>query len=157
MDGDVWLAPEEVVSIANHKELDVASFIDEYGRKKLKGWVCLKQSPGRENGCVFLDADTRQCGIYDVRPVQCSTYPFWPSLVDDPDAWEEEAVLPDDATITNFETQRYWDAEFGGCEGINQPDATIVPADEIQAKRNAARKHWRRFPGFFIKRRSWRL
>ena len=30
--------------------------------------------------CVFLNED-RSCGVYHVRPLQCSTYPWWPELM----------------------------------------------------------------------------
>jgi Fe-S-cluster containining protein len=40
--------------------------------------------------CTFLDADGR-CRVYPVRPVQCSTYPFWPEVVATRGAWRSEA------------------------------------------------------------------
>ena len=38
-----------------------------------------------------------------------------------------------------------------------QRDALIVGRKEIQAKRRAAKRHWRRFPGEEIKQTSWYL
>lgn len=32
--------------------------------------------------CVFL-RDGKQCTVYGARPLQCSTYPWWPELMDD--------------------------------------------------------------------------
>lgn len=45
------------------------------------------ESDGR---CAFLGADGR-CRVYAVRPVQCSTYPFWPEVVATRGAWRGEA------------------------------------------------------------------
>ena len=27
--------------------------------------------------CTFFNLEKKQCSIYDVRPVQCRTFPFW--------------------------------------------------------------------------------
>jgi Fe-S-cluster containining protein len=154
MDGDVWLAPEEVSALAAHLQLEEPEFRAAYTRQQIRDWACLKQSasaPGR--GCVFFDGASNQCGIYEQRPIQCSTYPFWPSLLGSEEDWEEEAVAPDDHPDPQA---RRWSLETGGCEGI-RPDAPLVDAATIRQKRDAARRHWRRFPGFFIKRNTWYL
>ncbi len=86
-------------------------------------WMCLKREEG---ACIFLDRSSNKCGIYDVRPVQCRTYPFWPSLLESPDDWFGEAVVPDDVEIIEdvdveggpLGQLRYWSPELGGCEGI---------------------------------------
>jgi len=192
VDGDVWVAPEEVTNIVQYLgDGGGVSSIDEFrkayiraeitpagGDQQSESWMCLKR---KEGACIFLDP-SGQCGIYDVRPVQCSTYPFWPSLLEDPDAWIEESVLPDAIAIGEGTADRHWSAELGGCEGIGrmidtaaavneedlkdvdlkqlyqeQRDAVIIEREEIQAKRKAAKRHWRRFPGEEIKRDSWYL
>lgn len=38
--------------------------------------------------CAFLDG--QRCRIYNVRPAQCRTYPFWPELAD-PKIWRAES------------------------------------------------------------------
>ncbi len=30
--------------------------------------------------------------MYEARPIQCSTYPFWSSIVSSESAWESEAI-----------------------------------------------------------------
>jgi Fe-S-cluster containining protein len=27
--------------------------------------------------CIFFDLDKKQCSIYEARPKQCRTFPFW--------------------------------------------------------------------------------
>ena len=39
--------------------------------------------------CHFLNE--RGCSIHPVKPTQCRLYPYWPELVEDRKAWEEEA------------------------------------------------------------------
>ena len=101
-------------------------------------------------GCVFLSKEG-QCGIYEARPIQCSTYPWWPSLLESEEAWEDEAVVPDD------QEGEHWNEEDGGCEGIGHAASERVPSAVIDERRQVALDHWKRFPGFWIKRRTWRL
>ncbi len=181
MDGDVWLAPEEVQKMADHLQTSTTDFLRDYTRKILRGgWACLNHADDappsdasssssaaasantEHRGCCFYDAETRQCSVYDVRPVQCSTYPFWPSIIEDPDAWDEETVLPDDVPLpldddTGEPLARHWDIEEGGCEGINHVDAPLVDAATIRERRDSARRQWKRFPNFAIKRDTWYL
>ena len=44
--------------------------------------------------CVFLSSDGKQCSVYESRPVQCRTFPYWPALLSKARNWEREAVLP---------------------------------------------------------------
>ena len=121
-------------------------------------WMCLKR---KEGACIFLDP-VGKCGIYDVRPVQCSTYPFWPSLVESSEDWLEESVLPDEVAIDDRSLDRHWSPELGGCEGIgagksNNDSFDVVAREEIIAKKKAAKKHWKRFPVQEIKESTWYL
>ena len=135
--------------------------------------MCLKR---KENACIFLDQGG-QCSIYDVRPVQCGTYPFWPSLLNNKKAWEDESVVPDNIAIEGTH-YRHWSPDLGGCEGIildkslsesvesmsdvasldvDDGGCSIVARQEIELKKKAARKHWKRFPVDEIKETTWYL
>lgn len=43
--------------------------------------------------CAFLGSDNR-CGIFEARPKQCRSYPFWPELMDLKDWLAEKAFCP---------------------------------------------------------------
>lgn len=134
-------------------------------------WMCLKR---KEGACVFLDQGG-QCSIYAARPVQCKTYPFWPSMLTDSQAWAEESVLPDNIEIRQGTSDRHWSPEFGGCEGITVEKSEdesqdgfdvrdcedvvgiVVDRKEIQSKMKAAARHWKRFPVQEIKESTWYL
>ena len=143
-------APEEITAAAAHFNVTEPEFLAQYTRRQLKGWACLRQSPGEARGCVFLESDGK-CGAYEVRPVQCATYPFWPSFLESRSAWAEEARVPDDMP------GRHWTEEDGGCEGIDHADAATVPAEVIRARRDAALRHWQRFPDRQTKLETWHL
>ena len=40
--------------------------------------------------CMFLN-EQQQCDIYQVRPLQCRTYPYWPEIMHRRSCWEAEA------------------------------------------------------------------
>jgi Fe-S-cluster containining protein len=174
VNGDVWLAPEEVSKIMEHLDYTSRSqFRTDFIKAEIlqdddedKSWMCLKR---KEGACIFL-GDDKKCKIYEHRPVQCQTYPFWPSLLSDPAAWEEEAVVPDDVLIDEGSTQRHWSQEEGGCEGItitatitetndiaSNENAEVVQREEITTKMRQAKKHWLRFPIDEIKTSTWYL
>jgi Fe-S-cluster containining protein len=40
-----------------------------------------------DGDCVFFDNQTRKCRVYEHRPRQCRTWPFWNSNLNTPDDW----------------------------------------------------------------------
>ena len=42
-----------------------------------------------DGDCVLLDRQTRRCTVYQSRPIQCRTWPFWTSTTESPEAWAE--------------------------------------------------------------------
>jgi Fe-S-cluster containining protein len=44
------------------------------------------------NDCIFYEKE-KGCTIYEVRPRQCRTWPFWESNVRTPKAWERAQTL----------------------------------------------------------------
>jgi Fe-S-cluster containining protein len=95
-------------------------------------WV--KLTNNSEQHCVFLK--DKLCQIYEARPSQCSTYPFWPTIMKSPTSWNREVRLSkediiidndnDDPTTSQQQQQQessifvppYWTSELGGCEGM---------------------------------------
>jgi Fe-S-cluster containining protein len=83
--GYVWVNQAEIDALAARVEMTVAEFerrfVREIGvRRSLK--------ERRNYDCVFLDAETRKCTVYEDRPRQCRTWPFWNSTVRTPAAWQ---------------------------------------------------------------------
>lgn len=84
--GYVWVNKEEITRLAEEVGIpDIATFREKYVRK-----VGVRESL-REYGngdCVFFDTQARKCTVYNARPRQCRTWPFWDSNLRDPEAWE---------------------------------------------------------------------
>ncbi|MFA9478277.1 YkgJ family cysteine cluster protein [Phycisphaerales bacterium AB-hyl4] len=93
-EGYVWFTAEEGRAIAEHLKLSVDEFRRRFARREYGKWT-LEEVPrqGRFD-CVFLRRDAEGkalCTIYPVRPVQCRTWPFWPSNLQSPTAWRQSA------------------------------------------------------------------
>ena len=79
--GEVWFDTDEFIELISHLKLPISDVIAIYVDKIVSGWVKIKDSNELENGqCIFLEKDGRRCSIYDFRPQQCRTYPYWPRL-----------------------------------------------------------------------------
>ena len=42
-----------------------------------------------DGDCILLDPRTRKCTVYEARPIQCRTWPFWDSTVRKKKDWQE--------------------------------------------------------------------
>lgn len=86
--GAVWFTPQEGWNIARAINLSEDEFRERYvtwsyGRESLREL--------KNGDCVFYRRQDDRCGIYKARPVQCRLFPFWPSLLESEEAWEEAA------------------------------------------------------------------
>jgi Fe-S-cluster containining protein len=100
--GFVWVSEIEIDRFAIHLNIDRETFVRKYCRQ-IGDRISLKErkSLKGEYDCVFLkEIDVpdgsnknrtkkkRVCTVYDVRPLQCRTWPFWDGLLASPEAWE---------------------------------------------------------------------
>ena len=81
----VYLNRSETVALARQVGLRLAEFKRRHTFVDEDGWRQLGFAEGR---CTFLDGEGR-CGVYEARPAQCRTFPFWPEFVDAGE-WTEE-------------------------------------------------------------------
>lgn len=82
--GFVWVNKAEIEALAKRLSMEVAEFEARYVRK-----VGVRRSLVEyPNGdCVFFDTATRGCTVYEDRPRQCRTWPFWESNLETPEDW----------------------------------------------------------------------
>lgn len=82
--GYVYLTLEDRRRLARHFGLTTVAFTRQYCERG-GGHVYLKQPDRTE--CRFLEGN--RCGVYEARPIQCRTWPFWPEVMA-PKAWSKE-------------------------------------------------------------------
>jgi len=99
---------------------DESTFHDRFAHKLGDRWSLIERETEHGFDCVFLDRQTIPgkaiCSIYEARPTQCRTWPFWPE---------------------NLRTKRHWETVKlrTPCPGMNS--GTLVRIDQIRIQRNA--------------------
>lgn len=73
--------------MAKHLGIPTAQFTRQYCQRT-DGFFHLIEDP-QNTDCLFLK--NKKCGIYEARPTQCRTWPFWPDTMS-PKAWKEDVV-----------------------------------------------------------------
>jgi len=110
-EGYVWVTRDDIAAIAKHLGITPGEMSGRYTRRSGRRHSLVEKA---NRDCVFLTGDgegRKVCRIYHLRPVQCRTWPFWPSNIRSPEAWLMAA-------------QR--------CPGINCGE--LLKADHVQAK-----------------------
>lgn len=103
--GFVYLTPEDRDRMAKHLGLTVKQFEDQHCQKNGGIWA-LKEIKSRPD-CQFLKGT--KCDVYEARPTQCRTWPFWPEMMS-PKAWN--------AGVVSY------------CPGVGK--GRVIPASEIE-------------------------
>lgn len=75
--GYVWLDREEIMSMADTMNMDIASFSSQYVRQVQGRLSLLEHVINGEHFCCFFAPIDCRCTIYQNRPKQCRTFPFW--------------------------------------------------------------------------------
>lgn len=85
--GYVFLTLEDRRRMADKLGLRVSEFTKKYCQKTGGIWHLIEK-PGQPD-CQFLEG--KRCGIYEARPTQCRTWPFWPEVMNSK-AWSQEVA-----------------------------------------------------------------
>ena len=89
--GYVFLSLNDLDSLIKRLNMTKDAFIKKYcrivtiGEKKR---LSLKEKTNYD--CIFWSDDG--CAVYEDRPFQCRSYPFWNSFLSSRNAWEKEAL-----------------------------------------------------------------
>lgn len=146
--GVVWANSAELNamrSVINPKlSLDdfIAAYVDvaEMKRRNVdldaKEWFVLKNAEEKLNNaqyCIFLDPETNRCKVYTARPLQCSTYPWWPELLNSRE-WREEGISVCEGIVLDGEEEDVAD------------ERKLTTLDEKLQKLNSFTKYLGDFP-----------
>lgn len=133
----MWVTSDEVRRVAEHLNLTSKQVLDRYCRKVM-GRISFGETvqPNGDHDCIFLKhieppkragktnelaegeavpLPRKVCSIYEVRPLQCRTWPFWPE---------------------NVESRETWDHAAQRCHGMNHGRRQFT-AEQIEALRDA--------------------
>ncbi len=120
-EGAVHVNQREVRMLAKHIGITAEECIDRYTHMLPEGRSLIERETAPDSGCfdcVFLDrtSDPQRatCSVYDARPTQCRTFPWWPDNIKNPSSWRRAGTH---------------------CEGIGQ--GGYVPIEHIRVQRNA--------------------
>lgn len=104
--GYVWVSHEEMEKISSFLKISLQEFSRKYIRRVGNRYSLIERKHNYE--CIFLHQ--KKCSIYEARPIQCKTYPFWPQ---------------------NLNSKENWEAEAKTCEGISEA-APVVAFEKIE-------------------------
>ncbi len=117
-EGYVLVSPEESRAIARKLGLSLDAFQTRYTHVTSLGRSLNEVDTPHGKDCVFLDRASMPgkavCSLYEARPTQCRTFPWWPEHLRDRRAWERLG--------------RH-------CEGVGR--GPFVPVEEIRINRDA--------------------
>ena len=75
--GYIWVTPAEIKAIATFLNLSDELFKKDHLRKVRYRYSLKERKVGESYECEFFDKELKGCTVYDVRPSQCRTFPFW--------------------------------------------------------------------------------
>ncbi|XCN75108.1 MAG: YkgJ family cysteine cluster protein [Candidatus Electrothrix aestuarii] len=78
--GYIWLNMEELENMAKARGISPDAFARQYVRQVNGGLSLQERIINNEHLCCFLDPVDHYCTIYQQRPEQCRTFPFWEQL-----------------------------------------------------------------------------
>ncbi|MBS0624173.1 MAG: YkgJ family cysteine cluster protein [Verrucomicrobia bacterium] len=107
--GYVWVNEEEIATMSQALGITVEVFYRRYIRRVGQRLSLTEKGPNYD--CVFLE-DGKTCRLYQARPKQCRTFPFWSHTLASKETWEHAAQ---------------------DCEGINHPEAKHYSQEEIDS------------------------
>ena len=126
--GYVWISEVEIDRLASHLSMSRDDVLDRYCRRVGERYSLKEvRSPAGLYDCIFLKevktpvkrgqvAHTKRvCSIYDARPLQCRTWPFWDGLL---------------------ASKAEWDAAGERCHGINRGSRKFT-LKQIESLKNA--------------------
>ncbi|MCB9849012.1 MAG: YkgJ family cysteine cluster protein [Phycisphaeraceae bacterium] len=119
--GYVHFSDEEAQAMAARVGLTPEQFRKAYARKTSMGWSLRERKTPHGYDCVFLDRITEPgkalCKVYEDRPTQCRTFPWWPEVL---------------------ASEKSWKLTARQCEGIGR--GGFVPIERIRIERDRTPK-----------------
>lgn len=75
--GNIFVRRDEIVAIAALLKMEVEAFMEAYLEKRGYKYSIKERIVGMSHDCIFYNREAGGCDIYQARPLQCRTFPFW--------------------------------------------------------------------------------
>lgn len=115
-EGYVLVSDAEAEGLARRLGVSTEAFCAAYTRPSAAGRSLTERQTEHGLDCIFLDRETipgkAVCGVYEDRPAQCRTWPFWRSNLTSAGAWRRAGRV---------------------CPGMNT--GTLTPPQQIRIQR----------------------
>jgi hypothetical protein len=88
--GYVWLSKKDLDTLSDFLHVSKRKFALDYCKPVdigLSYTLSLKEKQSHD--CIFLE--NSGCIVYNARPAQCRTYPFWGTILEDEESWVGES------------------------------------------------------------------
>ncbi|MDO5046304.1 YkgJ family cysteine cluster protein [Campylobacter sp.] len=90
--GYIWISPCEIEALAGFLKLSVDEFKREF-LQKCGYKFSIKEKIYKDGyACIFFDEINQNCSVYEFRPKQCETFPFWDYFKTHFNELEEECI-----------------------------------------------------------------
>ncbi len=109
--GIVYLRPEDAQIMANYHNMSVEDWLEKDCHQTIDGRYILNSDPITQI-CIYLD-ENKKCIVYEARPAQCRSYPFWSE---------------------NVRSDRSWKRTVSECPGLEADEAIIIDGNTIRMK-----------------------
>jgi len=81
--GYVWVNEAEIEALARRFELSLDAFGLRFLRRVGARFSLVERA---NHDCIFWE-EGKGCTVYEDRPTQCRTFPFWPEFISSRSAW----------------------------------------------------------------------
>ena len=75
--GYIYVTKSEALAISEILSIDIKELVSKYLFKKGYKYSIKENKIDDNYECVFFDRELNACKIYEARPNQCKTFPFW--------------------------------------------------------------------------------
>ena len=76
--GYIWITNSEIEILAKHLDISIEDLtLNSLRKVGYKYSIKEIQLSSNNYACKFFDLDKKRCSIYEARPKQCRTFPFW--------------------------------------------------------------------------------
>lgn len=99
--GNIWVTRREIGALAEALGMDVPTFAADCLKKVGYRYSIGERCEGENYACLLFDEKKRGCSVYEARPAQCRSFPFWDYFRERPD----EAVAECPGVILQRKTQ----------------------------------------------------